>query len=148
MFFPDIFHGLPAWIFVQIFIDFTRSAHARRPVCTLRVYTLLSILAPCLQAPCECSHPGTQGLGPGTQERARGPPRDPGGPGGPSGPLAPWARAPSAPLGGRGPWGPWGLFQSYSEWKVILNGKPFRMDGYFDWQAFTSCRVEHMILTF
>ena len=62
-----------------------RSAHARRPVCTLRIYTLLGILAPCLQTPCECSHPGTQGLGPGTQEKGPGPSQGPRGPFGPPG---------------------------------------------------------------
>ena len=38
-----------------------RSAHTRRPVCTLRIYTFLVFSLLAQQAPCECSHPGWGG---------------------------------------------------------------------------------------
>ena len=86
-------------------IDSLRSAHARRPICTLRIYTFLVLSLLAQQAPCECSHPGWGG------------PRDPKeGPQGGRGRRA-GGRALRARTGGRarcarwgpsGPWAPWG----------------------------------------
>ena len=114
--------------------DSLRSAHARRPVCTLRIYTLLGILAPCLQAPCECSHPGTQGLGPRTQEKGPGP-RDPGGPGGPSGPLGKGAFGALGAHGAR--WGyseaiPNGCYSAGSFCGGAFSKVSFRMKSYLE----------------
>ena len=86
-----------------------RSAHTRRPVCTLRANALtVRMLTPSLASAVRKLHPGTQGLGPGTQEKGPGP-RDPGGPGGPSGPL------------GKGAFGALGARWGYSE--AIPNGR-------------------------
>ena len=99
-------------------IDSLRSAHARRPVCTLRIYTFRSILAPCLQAPCECSHPGWDpGLGPRTPRKGPGSQGPRGTQGGQGALRAPWARAPSAPLG---PMGPVGVIPKLFRMGVIL----------------------------
>ena len=82
-----------------IFVDSLRSAHARRPICTLRIYTFLVLLLLALPAPCECSHPGRD---PTPQNPT---PRDPPGTpqgrgGGGEGPFGPpWA--PSGPRGDR-----------------------------------------------
>ena len=61
------YHNIPS-------IDSLRSAHARRPICTLRIYTFLVLSLLAQQAPCECSHPGWGDQG--TQRRG---PRGPGG---------------------------------------------------------------------
>ena len=59
-----------------------RSAHARRPICTLRIYTFLIRSLRALPAPCECSHPGWDPKL-GTQDPRKGRAS------GPKGPL-PW----------------------------------------------------------
>ena len=90
---------------ITVWMILLRSAHARRPICTLRIYTFLVLSLLAQQAPCECSHPGWGG------------PRDPKeGPQGGRGRRA-GGRALRARTGGRarcarwgpsGPWAPWG----------------------------------------
>ena len=46
---------------LKIYKNSLRSAHARRPICTLRIYTFLVLSLLAQQAPCECSHPGWGG---------------------------------------------------------------------------------------
>ena len=80
--FPDLFG-------TGLCIYFLRSALARRPACTLRMYTLLHMLAPCLASALSRYHPG---WGPTPREpHPQGPPpRDPPTP--PQPPVSPSGR--------------------------------------------------------
>ena len=49
---PPLFRGIEPWM------DFLRSALARRPACTLQMYTLLHMLAPCLASALSRYRPG------------------------------------------------------------------------------------------
>ncbi len=50
-----------------------RSAHTRRPICTLRANAhTVRMLIPSLASAVRMLHPGTQALGPGTQEKGAG----------------------------------------------------------------------------
>ena len=100
-----------------------RSAHTRRPVCTLRVYTFLVFSLLAQQAPCECSHPGWGG--------AQGPKGgDPGGQGAARGRTrAARAHGRTRALRALGPFGPLGPLGAKGDRLYATNAMPNGIDN-------------------
>ena len=103
------------WSFCNWFL---RSALARRPAYTLRMYTLIRMLAPCLASALSRYHPGWDPTPrtppPGTPPLTpQGPPHHP--------PTPPHITPPHPPLV---------RVEGYSKWMVIPSGWLFRVHGY------------------